>query len=149
MESLLKPWTQKKSQSGGNDTSVAAKPSTKLDYSTLSATIATKSGPLDISLFGLPYNILSFLALHGAVALLRRRRNPEKTWQEITSGRILDKKAPKNTPVTVQAWAAVRDAPIEDVYTEWRALSRKEQSKIRRTPEVMKKSLELRYPELT
>lgn len=135
-------------ESDEQDTPSVTKKPTKIDFDTLSASISTKQGSYDITLFGLSDRIISFLALHGAVALLRRRRNPVKTWSDITTGRILEKPRGKQVPNTVRAWAEVRNEPVEDVLREWRSMSRSEQYKVRHIPKVMKKALELRYPEL-
>lgn len=145
MVSFLKRYAQEVPQTEDEDIPESPQsPSTEIDFETLTAKVAG----VDVYLMGLSDRIISFLALHGAVALLRRRRNPQKTWDDIVSERIL---APRTNlpPVTVRAWADLTARTYQEAYNEWKTMTRAEQGALRRRPDVMKRSLEIRYPELS
>lgn len=87
---------------------------------------------LTINLHGLDTKTIQYLALFGAARLLENRRNPEKAWEEIKTG----KRAKKKYPLTVQAIAILDNDPIDDIYEMWKKLDRPQRVSLTYRPEV-------------
>jgi hypothetical protein len=113
--------------------SVNAKPFS-LDMDNYQFTLRDKFGEFTGGIMGVPQKVLAKLALRGAVAMLRGRKNREKLWDDIREGRF--DKGRKKYPIVVMAYAAVQKITVEQAMEQWGRLSTAEKYQVRSLPQI-------------
>lgn len=91
-------------------------------------------GGLKGTLNGLDDQTFIALALHGAVALIRGRKSPERAWEKICAGTFFEVK--KKYPIVVRAYANLQRIDLEAAMEQWKALPRKDKYTLKNTPQI-------------
>ena len=86
------------------------------------------------TLVGLDNQTFIALALHGAVAVIRGRKNPERTWEKICAGTFFEVK--KKYPIVVRAYANLQSIDLEAALAQWKALPTADKYILKNTPQI-------------
>lgn len=106
------------------------------------AKFSHKGKEYEISLEGVRKDTLMELALMGAIALLKQRVDPGKSWEEIIKKGL---HKPKSYPRIVLAISAVQGVSEDEALAIWASASDSEKSAYRSNPKVKIKMIELKH----
>ena len=113
----------------------------RIDVKTWSASIPRpKNKVLNISLNGLPQETIIYLAIMGAVSILKNKANPFSVWEEITKGNVTGKK-PKHVSQVIQSISKITGKSISECQELWKKLDKNTKRQIKNDPVVRKNML--------
>lgn len=91
---------------------------------------------------------LLYLAMHGAAAILSKRRHPEKSFEDMRNGIFSRQRDVTSYPIIVRAIAESQDCQITSAQSYWDSLSAKEKKQVREDKKIKIRELMIRARDL-
>jgi hypothetical protein len=102
---------------------------------------------VEVAANGLPADVFMPLIAEGLVSILRRAKDPIKTWEKIQSGRWRQKTY-NNAPTTVRSLALLLQKPVPEIWEKWKTLSMDERRRIAAIPQIRQATNQMEGREL-